>query len=50
MIGVERGRNGLSDLVTQARELASRGFATAWIPHVFGLDAIAAAAVIGRET
>ncbi|MDJ0864674.1 MAG: TIGR03564 family F420-dependent LLM class oxidoreductase [Myxococcota bacterium] len=50
MVGVERGRNGLDDLVAQARELEARGFATAWLPHVFGLDAVTAGAVIGRET
>jgi F420-dependent oxidoreductase-like protein len=50
MVGVARGRAGLDDLVGQARALEARGFATAWIPHVFGLDAVTAAAVVGRET
>jgi len=50
MVGVERGQNGLDALVAQARELEARGFATAWVPHVFGLDAVTAAALIGRET
>lgn len=50
MIGVERGQNGLDALIEQARELEARGFATAWLPHVFGHDAVTAAAVIGRET
>jgi 5,10-methylenetetrahydromethanopterin reductase len=50
MIGVERGRSGLDALVEQARGLEDRGFSTAWVPHVFGLDAIAASTVIGRET
>ncbi len=50
MVGVERGRCGLDDLVEQARTLEARGFATAWVPHVFGLDAVTASAVIGRET
>jgi F420-dependent oxidoreductase-like protein len=50
MVGVERGRSGLDDLVAQARALESRGFASAWVPHVFGLDAVTACAVIGRET
>jgi F420-dependent oxidoreductase-like protein len=47
--GPRRG-SGLDDLVARAQDLESRGFATLWTPHVFGLDAITAAAVIGRET
>jgi len=50
MIGVGRARSGLDALVEDARALEARGFATAWIPHVFGLDAIGASTVIGRET
>jgi len=50
VVGAEQGQNGLDALVSQARELEARGFATAWVPHVFGLDAVTAAAVIGRET
>ena len=30
--------------------LESRGFPTMWIPNVFGLEAITAAAAVGRET
>lgn len=50
MVGVERGRAGLDALVAQARELEARGFATAWVPQVFGLDALGVSTVIGRET
>jgi F420-dependent oxidoreductase-like protein len=50
MIGVEKGQNDLEALIGQARELEASGFATAWLPHVFGHDAVTAAAVIGRET
>ncbi len=50
MVGADRRRGGLDDLVEQAQELESRGFASAWIPQVFGLDAVTAAALIGRET
>jgi F420-dependent oxidoreductase-like protein len=53
-IGVMAGGSsrvvGLEGLVTQARELERRGFPTIWMPHVFGLDPITAAAAIGRET
>ena len=47
--GPRRG-GGLDELVARARDLESRGFATLWLPQVFGLDAITASAVIGRET
>ena len=50
MVGAGRGRGGLDDLVTRAKDLESRGFATLWIPNIFGLDAVTAAAVIGRAT
>ncbi len=50
MPGMERSRRGLDDLVAQARDLESRGFATLWLPQVFGLDAVTTAAVLGRET
>jgi F420-dependent oxidoreductase-like protein len=45
-----RDRGGLEGLVAQARELEARGFATVWLPQVFGHDAVTAAAVIGRAT
>jgi alkanesulfonate monooxygenase SsuD/methylene tetrahydromethanopterin reductase-like flavin-dependent oxidoreductase (luciferase family) len=49
MIGAERSCR-LDELVARARDLETRGFASVWIPHVFGLDAVTAAAVVGRET
>jgi hypothetical protein len=47
MIGAERGSR-LDDLVARARDLELRRLASVWIPHVFGLDAVTAAAVVGR--
>jgi F420-dependent oxidoreductase-like protein len=53
-IGVMPGgaaeRLGPGELVARARELESRGFATVWVPHVFGPDAVGIAAVVGHET
>ncbi len=49
MIGVQRGAT-LDGLIARARELEERGFASAWLPQVFGLDAVTACALIGRET
>jgi 5,10-methylenetetrahydromethanopterin reductase len=50
-IGVQlAGGTGLEGRIARARDLESRGFATLWIPHVFGLDAITLCSLIGRET
>lgn len=40
----------LERLVRQARQAEERGFASAWVPHIFGVDATVALAVVGRET
>ncbi len=40
----------LDGLVQQVRELETQGFASAWMPNIFGLDAIGALALAGRET
>lgn len=44
------GRDSIDGVVAQAKDLEARGFATLWLPNIFGLDAITAAAVVGRET
>jgi 5,10-methylenetetrahydromethanopterin reductase len=50
MLGGRSNPVGLDDLVARAQDLESRGFATLWLPNVFGLDAVTTAAVVGRET
>jgi len=50
MFGGRSNPVGLDDLVARARDLESRGFATLWLPNVFGLEAVTTAAVVGRET
>ncbi len=50
MSGATAGAGGLDDLVGQAQDLEARGFATMWLANIFGIDAITAMAVIGRET
>ena len=47
MIG---GRQDLESLLARTLELEAQGFDSAWMPNVFGLDAMAAFTVIGRET
>ncbi len=40
----------LDGLVREVRDLEARGFASVWMPNIFGLDAIAALSLAGRET
>ena len=49
--GVTPGEDGSIDgIVKSVRELEARGFASFWMPNIFGLDAIATLAIAGRET
>ncbi|MBA3340185.1 MAG: LLM class F420-dependent oxidoreductase [Geodermatophilaceae bacterium] len=43
------GPNSLGDLEEQIRRAADAGFASVWLSHVFGLDALTALAVAGRN-
>ncbi|MXZ89661.1 MAG: TIGR03564 family F420-dependent LLM class oxidoreductase [Dehalococcoidia bacterium] len=47
MIG---GRLDLDGLVARTQELEAQGYDSVWMPNVFGLDAMGAFTVIGRET
>src|SRR5262245_2390658 len=40
----------LDDLVAQAQAAERDGFASGWFANIFGIDAILAAAICGRET
>lgn len=44
------GQADLGRLVSEARRAEERGFASAWAPNIFGLDAVGALTVAGRET
>jgi len=50
MAGATGGDDGLDALVTSAKDFEARGFDTMWMANIFGIDAITAAAIIGRET
>lgn len=50
MFGGMSSQLGVDDLVTRAKDLEARGFDTLWVPNVFGIEAVTAAAIIGRET
>lgn len=48
-IGVMISGSGLSGMVQAARDAAGAGVRRVWIPQVFGLEALTAIAVAGRE-
>jgi F420-dependent oxidoreductase-like protein len=48
-LGIATGGT-LDGVVREAQAAEARGFASFWIPNIFGLDGITAAAVAGRET
>lgn len=51
MSGATAGPDGTLDgLVARARDLETRGFDSIWMANIFGLDAITAQAIVGRET
>jgi F420-dependent oxidoreductase-like protein len=50
MAGATGGDEGLDALVASAKDFEARGFDTMWMANIFGIDAITAAAIIGRET
>src|SRR5512136_2756668 len=41
---------GIDGLVAQAKRAEADGFASGWFANIFGMDAILAAALCGRET
>jgi 5,10-methylenetetrahydromethanopterin reductase len=51
MIGeVGEKASGVDNLLAAVRRAESDGFATAWFPNIFGIDAMTIAALAGRET
>jgi F420-dependent oxidoreductase-like protein len=51
MLGATTGPDSTLDgMVAYARQLEERGFASLWLAHIFGFDAITCMAMIGRET
>ena len=47
--GEVAGAGGFDDVAASAREAADQGFASFWIPQVFGTDALTTLAIVGRE-
>lgn len=51
MVGATDGLDGTLDgLVKRTQDLERRGFDSVWMANIFGLDAIGALAIAGRET
>jgi F420-dependent oxidoreductase-like protein len=48
-VGIFVGTQNLDEFVSDVRTGADMGFAAAWAPQIFGLDALTAIAVAGRE-
>lgn len=44
------GSEGLDDVIRSIRRAEEAGFDAAWLPNIFGLDAMTTIAVAGRET
>ncbi len=44
------GNEGIDDVIRQIQRAEEAGFDSAWLPNIFGLDAITTIAVAGRET
>jgi F420-dependent oxidoreductase-like protein len=48
-IGCMLPSNRIDDAIARAADLRKRGLSSAWLPQIFGLDALTTIAVIGRE-
>lgn len=48
-VGVFIGEQRLDEFVSNVRMVADAGFASAWAPQIFGLDALTSLSVAGRE-
>ena len=49
MFGGDTANRTIDDVVDDARATEADGFASYWIPQIFGLDAISTLAIVGRE-
>jgi 5,10-methylenetetrahydromethanopterin reductase len=47
--GVAGGGGSIDGIVADARTAAEQGFASYWLPQIFGVDALTTLAVVGRE-
>lgn len=48
-LAIDGGPEGVDGLVEQARDVEARGLDAAWMPQMFGFDALGALTAIGRD-
>jgi F420-dependent oxidoreductase, MSMEG_4879 family len=49
MFGGDTANRTIDDVVADARQAEADGFASYWLPQIFGMDAISTLAIVGRE-
>jgi 5,10-methylenetetrahydromethanopterin reductase len=49
-MGISVGGSTIDEVVTNVKAAEEAGFASAWLANIFGIDAMTAAAIAGRET
>lgn len=49
MFGGDTGNRTIDDVVADARQAEADGFASYWLPQIFGMDAITTLGIVGRE-
>ena len=49
MFGGDTASRTIDDVVADAKQIEADGFASYWLPQIFGMDAISTLAVVGRE-
>jgi 5,10-methylenetetrahydromethanopterin reductase len=49
MFGGDTASRTIDDVVADARQAEADGFASYWLPQIFGMDAISVLAIVGRE-
>ncbi len=49
IFGGDTAGRSIDDVVDDARRAEAEGFASYWLPQIFGLDAISTLAIVGRE-
>jgi len=49
MFGGDTANRTIDDVIASARKAEAAGFASFWLPQIFGMDAISVLAIVGRE-
>ena len=49
MFGGDTANRTIDDVIADATQAEADGFASYWLPQIFGMDAISVLAIVGRE-